>query len=217
MARFDTLDTQYFDDAGNPLAYGFVQFYESGTTTDKDTFSDVNLQFANTNPIQLSVAGRFITGVFFNGSAKAISYSLDPQTNSPGVQYKVLDPVGGEFQEGVYSPWNALTIYSKPDIVIGSDGLFYISITDGNQGNDPTTDAVNWTQFLLVKKWNPNETYNIDDLVQGSNGFIYTALVGTNLNNDPVTDNTNWGPITAAAVIPPVIEASAAMYAYLNF
>lgn len=210
MARQGGLGTQYFDDAGDPLINGFIQVYESGTTTDKDTFADVNLSILNANPVPLSAAGRQ-PNIFFNGSAKEILLTADL------VQIEVRDPVGGEFQEGVFSPWNALTIYNEPDIVTGSDGLTYICIKDGSQNNDPTTDAEHWTEFQFIKTWNAQETYNIGDLVQGTNGFIYTALVGTNLNNDPVTDNTNWGPITAAAVIPPAIEASAAMYAYNNF
>ena len=43
MARFGSLDAQYFDDAGDPLISGKVYFYETGTTTLKTTYSDVNL------------------------------------------------------------------------------------------------------------------------------------------------------------------------------
>ena len=40
MARFGSLDTQYFNDAGDPLVNGKIYFYESGTTTLKNTYAD---------------------------------------------------------------------------------------------------------------------------------------------------------------------------------
>lgn len=43
---------------GNPLADGFVYFYVVGTATPKDTFSDIDLTVANTNPVQLDDSGR---------------------------------------------------------------------------------------------------------------------------------------------------------------
>lgn len=43
---------------GNPLAGGFVWFYVVGTATPKDTFTDITLGVANTNPVELDDAGR---------------------------------------------------------------------------------------------------------------------------------------------------------------
>ena len=51
MARFGSLGTQYFDNSGSILIEGLIDFYEPGTTTRKDTFSDINLTSANTNPV----------------------------------------------------------------------------------------------------------------------------------------------------------------------
>ena len=52
MARFGDFD-QYLDNAGDPLAEGKLYFYESGTTTPKTTYSDVNNSIPNTNPVYL--------------------------------------------------------------------------------------------------------------------------------------------------------------------
>ena len=41
MARFGDFD-QYLDNAGDPLSNGKLYFYESGTTTPKTTYSDIN-------------------------------------------------------------------------------------------------------------------------------------------------------------------------------
>ena len=209
MARFGSLGTQYFDNAGDPLIAGKIYFFESGTDTDKDTFADVNLSIKNTNPVILSGAGRQ-PNIFFNGSAKAIL------TDSDDVQIEPRDPVGGEAEEGVFSSWNSITIFNQPDIVIGSDGLFYLSITDGNQNNDPTTDLVNWSEIRFIRIWNANETYTIDRVIEGSDGLLYTSEINNNLNNDPTTDLVNWKP-SAEATADNLSNASVVDYAYNNF
>jgi len=183
MARFGSIGTQYFDNAGDPLVDGHLYFYESGTTAPKITFADVNLSIPNSHPVQLSAAGRQ-PNIFFEGSARAIL------TDEFDVQIEARDPVGGEFQEGAYSPWNSLTIYDVPDIVIGSDGNVYVSIANGNQKHDPTTSPAYWTQLKEIRVWNPNEIYIINDLVQAANGFIYASIQNANLNHAP--PNLAW-------------------------
>ena len=49
---------QFFDNNGDPLAGGKIYTYEAGTSTDKDTFQDVDGSAANTNPIILDAYGR---------------------------------------------------------------------------------------------------------------------------------------------------------------
>jgi hypothetical protein len=212
MARLGSIGTQYFDNAGNPLLYGKIYIYESGTNTFKDTFADVNLSILNTNPVVLTAAGRQ-PNIFFNGSARIV---LTDQNGTPtGGQIDVRDPIGGESEEGVFSPWNSITIYNVPDIVIGSDGNFYISITNGNQNNEPP-DAVNWTQIRFTRVWNPNEVYSVGQIVEATDGLIYSSLTDNNINNDPIGDTTNWQPASSADV-PDEILAAGYQYAYENF
>jgi len=210
MARFGEIGKQYFDDAGDPLVSGNLYFYESGTTTLKDTYADVNVSILNANPVILTAAGRQ-PNVFFSGSARVIL------TKSDDTQIEVRDPEGGEFQEGVFSSWNVLTIYNSPDIVTGSDGSFYISITNGNNGNDPTSDSINWTQIRFIRVWNTNETYSTGQIAQGGNGYLYRSLTDSNTANNPASDTTNWGGATKAADLPPVVRSAAKTFAYRNF
>ena len=84
MARFGDFD-QYLDDAGDPLVEGKLYFYESGTTTPKTTFADINNSIPNTNPVLLSAAGRQ-PNIFFDGVAKVIL------TDNDDVQIAVRDP-----------------------------------------------------------------------------------------------------------------------------
>ena len=209
MSRFGSLGTQYFDDAGDPLVSGKVHFFEPGTNTAKTTYADVNLTIPNANPVLLTAAGRQ-PNIFFSGSARAILTSGDD------VQVEVRDPVGGDDSDGAFTDWNADTVYNIPDIVIGSDGNFYLSITDGNEANDPTASPVNWTQIRFIRVWNVNETYSIRQIVQGSGGLLYRSLTDSNTGNDPIADLANWGSATAADV-PAVIRAAGKTYAYRNF
>lgn len=217
MARFGKIGDQYFDDAGKPLAFGLLYFYESGSDTEKDTFKDPNLSIKNTNPVKLSASGRQ-PNIWFNGTARVVlTTAADPVTGQ-GTQIEERDPEGGTFLEGVFSPWNALTLYSQNDIVEGSDGNFYISLTDNNQNNDPTTNQTNWTRIRFIRVWNPNETYSQFDVVEGSDGLLYSSKTDSNLNNDPVADTSlvNWQAATSADV-EPIVRAVAAQYAYDNF
>lgn len=212
MSRFGSLGTQYFDDEGDPLISGKIHFYEPGQLTPagmKNTFADVNQTIANPNPVLLTAAGRQ-PNIFFSGSAAAILTSADD------VQIEVRDPVGGDDTDGAFSDWNSDTVYNVNNIVIGSDGSFYLSITDGNEGNDPTASSTDWTQIRFIRVWNVNETYDIRQLVQGSGGLIYRSLTNSNTGNDPLTDLTNWGAAVAADV-PAVIRAAGKTFAYRNF
>lgn len=56
---------QFLDGDGNPLAGGQVFFYIPTTTTFKDTWSDPNQGFLNTNPVDLDSSGEAI--IFGNG------------------------------------------------------------------------------------------------------------------------------------------------------
>lgn len=200
MARIIDAFTQFFDGSGTPLVDGWLKFNETGTNnTDKDTFADVNLQKPNANPVPLSAEGR-CPNVFGTGSYNVISFAdstISPGT--PGQQIEQFDPVGGDLDGAAFADWNAATIYSVGDIVRGSDGLDYRSITSNNQNNNPTSSAANWEEIQLGRVWNANVTYGALDSAYGSDGLLYTSLVGSNLNNDPVSDDgTNWGPSSVA-------------------
>lgn len=133
MARFGSLDTQYFDDAGDPLVSGKVYFYETGTTTPKTTYADINYTIPNTNPVILTAAGRQ-PNIFFDGVAKAIL------TKSDNTQILVRDPVG-DTASTFGNAWIASKDYNANDVVQGSDGNFYVSLVNGNVNNNPVSPS----------------------------------------------------------------------------
>ena len=182
MARFGDLDTQYLDDAGNPLVNGKVYFYESGTTTLKNTFADVNLSIPNTNPVILTAAGRQ-PNIFFDGVAKAIL------TSNSDVQILVRDPVG-ETATDFGDEWVATKIYGANDVVLGSDGVYYRSLVSGNQNNNPVSTTNFWTLLYSVE-WNAGITYQVGAVVT-YDGEQYQSLQGSNLNQNPSTASSYW-------------------------
>jgi hypothetical protein len=181
MARFGDFD-QYLDNAGDPLVEGKLYFYESGTTTPKTTYSDVNNSIPNTNPVLLSAAGRQ-PNIFFDGVAKVIL------TDNDDVQLIVRDPVG-ETATDFGDQWVSTKIYNATDVVLGSDGTYYRSLINGNQNNNPVTTTGNWTLLYSVE-WNAGITYQVGAVVT-YDGEQYQSLQGSNLNQNPSTASSYW-------------------------
>lgn len=182
MARFGDLDTQYFDDGGDPLVNGKVYFYESGTTTLKATYADVNLSIPNTNPVILTASGRQ-PNIFFDGVAKAVL------TSNSGVQILVRDPVG-DTNTDFGDEWVATKVYTANDVVRGSDGVYYRSLSNGNQNNNPVTSSGFWTLLYSVE-WNVAITYDVGAVVTYDN-YQYQSLQAGNVGNQPDTATSFW-------------------------
>ena len=189
MARFGNFD-QYLDNAGDPLSDGKLYFYESGTTTPKTTFSDVNNSIPNTNPVLLSAAGRQ-PNIFFDGVAKVIL------TDKNDVQIAVRDPVG-ETATDFGDEWVASKIYSSNDVVLGSDGVYYRSLVNGNQNNNPVTSSGFWTLLYSVE-WNSGITYDVGAVVTYNNQQ-YQSLQASNIGNNPASATAWWVPLNFAWV-----------------
>lgn len=190
MARFGDLGQQYFDDNGDPLGAGKIYIFETGTTTPKTTYSDSDLVTPNAHPVVLDAAGRQ-PDIFFDGAAKGeIRTTAD-------VSVEIRDPVG-DFASatGPFTLWVSTNTYAAGEIVIGSNGLYYVSLAAANTGNDPTSAATWWTEISFIRTWNTNETYDATSTVRGSDGFLYSSQQAANTANDPVADFTGtwWLP-----------------------
>lgn len=57
---FNSPQTQFFDDNGDPLAGGFLYAFQAGTSTPQATYTDSSLSTPNTNPVELDSAGRAV-------------------------------------------------------------------------------------------------------------------------------------------------------------
>ena len=188
MARYSNPFIQYLSATATVLDGNKLNFYEPGTTTPKDTFSDAALTSANANPVVADIAGR-VPDVFLDGI-----YTVG-LTDKDDVTIATADNVGGT-SSGQFSDWANDTTYAIPDIVIGSDNNFYRSLTNGNQGNDPISSAAQWEQIDFQRIYNSNVTYARGDRAIGSGGQLYRSITSSNTGNDPTTSTANWGVVT---------------------
>lgn len=77
---YDPAPVQFTTDGTTIAAGGSLQFYEIGTTTPKDTYSDADLTTANTNPVVLDSAGRAETNIWLDGQYTVALLASDGTT-----------------------------------------------------------------------------------------------------------------------------------------
>lgn len=87
--RFINPRDQFLDPTPSPYAGGLLYFYETGSVTPADTFSDSDLSTANTNPVVLNSAGRLPNSVFMDPN---VTYKVVLK-DSDGVTIWTEDPV----------------------------------------------------------------------------------------------------------------------------
>jgi hypothetical protein len=171
---------------------GSLRFFKSGTNTELVTYKDELESIANPTIVPVLPNGN-VQNIFYQGSAKVLYLDEFDQ------QYAERDPVGGEKELGAFVLWDTTVTYDANDIVLGSDGLFYKSLTNANTANDPTTTPTEWEEIRFIGMWNINVVYAIGEVVQTSNGNLWKAQTAT-AGNDPSTDTgTNWLPAIDSA------------------
>ncbi|MCP4326332.1 MAG: hypothetical protein GY787_31745 [Alteromonadales bacterium] len=191
MARLFTPFQQFFDGSGEPLASGTIEFFESGVYSNQlDTYSDASLNNVNPNPITLDGEGYLPFDIFGDGV-----YSVELRDKN-SILINLLDTVGGDTgSRTAFSDWTSTIIYNIPAFVVGSDGLYYRSLSNDNLGNDPIEDAgsnIYWEEFKLRGVYNSSVTYDIGDVVQTTVGNLWKALTSQSGNNPETDDGTNW-------------------------
>ena len=168
---------------------GSVSFFDANTDTPKTTFKDEleSETLKNVPEVPVDTNGN-LPNIFFSGSAKVIYVDED------GEQYAVRT-AGEDVGLGNFTTWVNTVSYDINDIVKGSNGRFYASLANANQGNDPTLNPGTnefWKDVRLLGVWNSTLTYAIGDVVQDSTGNLWKALTVA-ANKDPVTDSgLNW-------------------------
>lgn len=139
-ARFLDPNTQYLTRNGSIAAQAKFTFYESGTTTLKTIYSNQGQTAQATNPAYTNDRGE-LPEIFFDGAAKIVREDL---SNGVYVQRWELDPVFGSGDSSGFVQWSSEVTYNAGDIVQASDDNLYVSKTNSNLNNDPTTSSDNW-------------------------------------------------------------------------
>lgn len=192
MSKYINEFPQHFDSNGDPNAFYTVYFglaNQDPKANPKAPFSDAALSNA-ISPIQvLNATGAYGSDIFLDGE-----YSIRIE-DTLGALWRespsIFGIAGGTVPQG--DDWDIVRTYALDDIVQGSDGKYYISITGANTGNDPISSLASWSKKANPTIYNVNETYDIDDACLGSDGISYLSIVNANIGNDPVTDlGVNW-------------------------
>lgn len=183
MSRFVNPVPQFYLNNGDIASAGKLYFYETGTTTKKDTYSDFGQSVKNTNPVILSGEGR-CPNIFGEGRYTVVFKDKDD------IEQWTRDDVELSVEIGQYADWSPILTYRINDIVRGSDGEYYRSITSTNTGNDPTTSATNWEEIAFISEWNTNATYQTGDNVF-LDGLLYISEIADNTGNQPDSSSTD--------------------------
>jgi len=217
MARYVNPFPQYLNISGAPIVGGFLKFFITGTSNTKNVFSDSTFATSIGSEVRLSASGR-IPDIFLNGAYKVTL------TDASGNELDSADPIGVDTDITNFDLWLISNTYNIPDVVKGSDNLYYQSLANSNLGNNPVSSPALWEQFYFLPTWNTAQTYRQGQLAIASDGRTYQSQLGSNTGNNPTLDNgTNWrillqsnDTITAAGLIIDKIEAGSAGLSYVN-
>ena len=177
--------SQYFSNGGEVLTDGQLRFCVSGGSTSDllDTFSDINLDNPNTNPLPLEAGGRVPDCFGYDQYYKIRLEFTD------GTLIQEFDPVGGPASAGEFGPWNNEKVYSKSQIVT-SGNRYWRSVDNGNQGHEPSTTS-DWAEIKFIEQYLAGVEYPIHFIVQDA-GLIYRGLQAANTGHTPASYPDWW-------------------------
>jgi hypothetical protein len=200
---------QFFDNNGIPLAGGYIYTYQAGSTTPLATYTDVNGNIANSNPIVLSPSGRLPYELWLS---VGFSYKFVIKT-SDDVLIQTLDnlypilqnstAVGDTIPAGLIAIWSGSTgsIPSGWVICDGSNGTpnlrdsFIVGAGNnyavGAAGGSADSIVVAHTHTATVT--DPGHTHPYPTPVVTVSGINYGAPGGSSWGNEVNTGSAVTG------------------------
>jgi len=170
---------------------GKLWFYKSGTNVELDTFSDEFETIPNTNPVDLDSLGR-APNIWFTAKARVVAQDADNE------QVWARDPVGGGGSVADFEIYDSSISYDINDIIETSDGIFYTSLANDNQDNNPALSPASnafWMQISFIEMYNSTKSFSQGDIAQTTEGYLWRSITNANAGNDPATDDgTYWAP-----------------------
>jgi len=188
MARLIDAFKQFSDGKGVPFSGGQLFFFANKTANLKDTWSDVDLNNLNSNPVILDGSGN-APPIFGQET-----YTVTLKTKD-GVFIDSFDDIVPEGDSGgaAFANWSSTVAYLLPSYVTGSDGCIYQGVA-ASTNTDPTTDdGSTWIKIEFTEYYSATETYSIGEKVKVTSNDVYRSLVNSNINNEPTADaGVNW-------------------------
>jgi hypothetical protein len=125
----------FLDNNGDPVAGGFLAFYEKGTTTPKLTWSDEALTIPNPNPVPLDSAGRPNNNIWIKGS-----YSVR-LTNNLGAMVWTRDINDGSSGQTAIPPLESGKFLSNDGSTLLWDAILQLPDPTGSDGKVPVANG----------------------------------------------------------------------------
>lgn len=192
-----------FDDTGAPLAGGKVYFYEAGTSTPKDTYTDSGAGTANSNPVILDAYGS--APIWLDGTYKINltdandvqqnDYPIDNFTNDSGA----TGPAGTFPIATAGGTVDAITADYSPNVTLSNLTTVAFVASGANTVTNPTFAPDGLTARTITK--NGGQALAIGDIPAA--GFV--AILEYNSANtrwelaNPATKETPWIVATGTA------------------
>lgn len=187
--RFFVPNAQMFNDSGIVLNAGKLYFYETGTSTPLDTYSDEDLTSANANPVVADSAGRFGDiflknqkyKVVLKDSTDATIWTADPVSNT--------DKIG---KQTIFIPATAMT-------ATASNPAGGASVTETTSGRpdilsfdyDATTAEFTQFQIAMPKSWDEGTMtaqFYWTHIAAGTAWGVTWDIEGVAVSNDDTID-----------------------------
>jgi hypothetical protein len=208
---------QFFDNNGIPLAGGYIYTYQAGSTTPLATYTDVNGNITNSNPIVLSPSGRLPYELWLSigFSYKFVIKTVDDVLiQTLDNLYPILQnstAVGDTIPAGLIAIWSGSTgsIPSGWVICDGSNGTpnlrdsFVIGAGNnyavGAAGGSADSIVVSHTHTATSVVTDPTHLHSMDRFL-GSLGGPNTAYVGDNSGAGAATSQNTVAASTGITV-----------------
>lgn len=197
--------TTFFDQNGNPLTGGKVDFYIPGTTNRKTTWQDAAETIPNTNPVVLDAAGRAI--ILGSGSYRQVvkdknnNLIWDQVTSSPGSSGGGATTVGDGNNVGAIIPWPGLIAPSGYVFTYGQeiDRVTFASLlTAITQSQNVTCVSGNATLNTVAD----TTQLNVGAAVEGSCIAANSVIVSKTSNTVTLNNNATASTTTTAIFFP---------------
>jgi len=211
---------QFFDNNGQPLNGGLVYTYQAGSTTPLATYTTINGNVANTNPIVLDASGRPPTdvwltyGVFYKFVVKtSAAVTLGTYDNIYGI-VGVQASVGTTIPTGVISLWYGAIgsvpvgwylcdgSNGTPDLrdrfVVGAGSTYSVNATGGSA--DSVVVSHTHTASSVVTDPGHNHTVNAGGTASNSLNSGGTVNLASSNTGTATTGITVATTITSAGV-----------------
>jgi hypothetical protein len=222
---------QFFDNNGQPLNGGLVYTYQAGSTTPLASYTTINGNIANTNPIVLDAAGRPPTdvwltyGVFYKFVVKtSAAVTIGTYDNIYGI-VGVQASVGTTIPTGVISLWYGAIgsvpvgwylcdgTNGTPDLrdkfIVGAGSTYSVAATGGS------TDAIVVSHTHTATVTDPGHNHTslvrpsgsvtgggaVNYVSDGNTGTATTGITVSNASTGVSGTNANLPPYYALAYI----------------